>query len=1149
MRISKKNIRTLALAMSIATIATSLPNNIVQAASETLDKAKVQSQELEMRMYFSKAPEIGDTKLHINTKKLMDDNKLAFGDRLLMKLIIGNEQLKKTLVNSVKNDDIKEDYTSVQIMGLVGSSIMLFREFTAGDRIELYIVKGNKETRVGNITVKGERSLEPIVEQTKDKIMMSSKMTGSIEMVVHTKSDGKWKKFIFDKKNTANAISYDFTMKKLQTEYGANIGDEFVVVHQEKGKGKSISKKMRLKDTYEAPDVKFKERKNANASAGFTISLPDNKNLEPTPIQNKFPQLKLVKGNEKKTYTINKSSLNQDLTLVDGGLFYSIPKSTPNNAEFKFSQVGENFNSSNLVTETYKVDMTKASPLYEELKTYPDEKKEKFKVQIETIKNNLEKEDRTQEEVDRAVNALENIILPNLRDKLVSKRQEARKIIEALKKLDEKTKQNYIGKVIGASTEEEINGFVQEARKKDSEKDELEKFRNQTLEEIKNLNNLSDEQRAKAEKEIKTAKEYSKIAEISKKYRNLDAENGIKNNLSKLKEETKDKINKLHALSENDRKAFIEEVEKAESGNFVKAIYQKALDKSIENEKAKILEDQRKDALDKIKNLTNLPKEKLAQAEEELKKASNKVEIDKIVSKYEEESKKISQEKMLEDAKNEYSKKVDDLIYLTNEDKSKFKKDIQDAKTMDAIKSAYKRGVEINLSKAKAAALEKVTNLKELSESELESAIEEIKAVRDISEITAIVERYTKINEERSRTKEDLEAAKKAAIVEVEKLSNLSQDEVKGYVERLNVAGSVNEINDIKKEAIHKNEDNLREKNKAETLKAAREELKTLVEEAKTKKLSPDSKLKEKFENTLKTAEAALNGQSLDEMNVAIGDLKRVLDEVKQEEKTTPPETDQKNPSPTPDPSIPAPHEPEIPKPHEPEVPKPHEPEVEKPWFKERDEFSRNIYRYYSTPQDSTPVRTVNAVKEDKRYQSQEYSDIANHWAKEAINFSLENGLFDDIVKGNRFEPNRPMTRAEFIAVLGRFEKVNKLTADKIFQDIDINAYYAKYVNWAKEIGLVYGMDAKNFAPNKEISREEMATILYRYKQMKKINFDGETKEFKDQDKIPQWANEAVRELSKSQIILGMDDGNFNGKKPLSRGEIAQIIFNINKIK
>ena len=1141
MRISKKNIRTLALAMSIATIATSLANNVVYAETETLDKAEVQGKELEMGMYFSKKPVIGDKELHINTKKLMDDKKLAIGDTLQMKLIIGSEIYTRNLVGPVEDKDIKEDYNSGQIMGPGGRPIIPFREFTAGDRIELYLVKGKQETKVGNITVKGERSLEPIVEQTKDKIMMSSRMTGSIHMFLHTKSDNQWKNFIFNKTNTPNAISYDFTMEKLKTQYGANIGDEFVVVHQERGKGKSISKKMVLKDTYDAPGVEFKERKDVNDLAGFTISLPDNRDLEPTPIQNNLPKLKIVKGNEEKTFTINKSSLPNELKLADGGLVYSIPKNTPNNTEFKFSQVGENFKTSDVVTKTYTVDMTKASPLYEKLKTYSNEEKEKFKTQIDRIKNSLEKEDRTQKEVDDAANALATIILPNLGDKLGSKRQEARKAIEDLKNLDEKTKQNYLAKVTGAHTEEEINGFVQEAKKKDAEKDELEKFRNQTLDEIKNLNNLSDEQRTAAEKEIKAAKDPFAIGEISKKYRNLDAENVIKNNLSKLKEETKEKIKKLNDLSENERNAFIEEVEKAESGHFVNAIYQRAFYKNIENEKAKILEDQRKDALNKIKSLENLSKEKLTKAEEDLKKASNKSEIDNIVSKYEEESKKISQEKMLEDEKNNYIKKLDDLTYLTKEDKSKFKKDIQEATTMDALQEAYNSGVEINLSKAKVAALEKVTKLEELSESEKESAINEIKVVRKISEITPIVDKYTKISEERSRTKKDIEAAKKAAIEEIEKLSNLSQDEVKGYVDRVNVAGSVNEIRDIQEEAIRKNEDNLREKNKAETLKAAREELMALVEEAKTKKLSPDSKLKEKLQNTLKTAEAALNGQSLDEMNVAIGDLKRVLDEVKQEEKNTPPASNQKNPSPTPDPSVPTPHEPEI--------PKPHEPEVAKPWFKERDEFSRNRYRSYSIPKDSTPVQAGNALKEDKRYQSQKYSDIINHWAKEAINFSLDNGLFDDIVKGNRFEPNRPMTRAEFIAVLGRFEKANKLTADKIFQDIDTNAYYAKYVNWAKEIGLVYGMDAKNFAPNKEISREEMAAILYRYKQMKKINFDSEAKEFKDQDKIPQWANEAVRELSKSQIILGMDDGNFNGKKSLSRGEIAQIIFNINKIK
>lgn len=646
MRISKKNIRTLALAMSIATIATSLPNNMVHAKSETLDKAKLQSNELEIGTYFSKKPKIGDIELHINTKKLMDDNKLAIGNRLKMKLIIGNEQPKiKTLVNSVTNENIKEDYTSVQVMGLVGSSIMLFREFTAGDRIELYVVKGEQETRVGNITVEGERSLDPIVEQTKDKIMLSSKMIGSIQMFVKTKSDNTWKNFIFDKPNTANAISYDFPMERLQSKYGANFGDEFVVVHKENGKGKSISKKMRLKYTYDAPKVDFKERKDTNDLAGFTISIPDNKNLEPTPIQNNFPKLKIVKGNEEKTYTINKSSLNkeltnEELTLVDGGLFYSIPKTTPNKTKFVFSQVGDNFNPSEAVTKTYEVDMTKASPLYEELEAYPDEKKEKFKETIENIKNNLEKEDRTQKEVDDAANALATIILPNLRDKLGSKRQEATKTIENLKNLDEKTKQIYKGKVTHAHTEDQINDIVQEAMKKDSEID-----------------------------------------------------------------------------------------------------------------KAKILEGQRKEALNKIKKLTNLPKEKLAQAEEELKKAIDKAEIDKIVSKYEEESKKISQEKMLEDEKNNYIKKLDDLTYLTKEDKSKFKKDIQEATTMDALQEAYNSGVEINLSKAKVAALEKVTKLEELSESEKESAINEIKVVRKISEITPIVDKYTKISEERSRTK------------------------------------------------------------------------------------------------------------------------------------------------------------------------------------------------------------------------------------------------------------------------------------------------------------------------------------------------------------------------------------------------------------
>lgn len=992
--------RTLALALSLATASVSLSNTLAYAADQSgaIEKENVQTQAQENVSYFRKLPAIGDTTLHINTQKLKEENKLAVGARLQMKLITGGETYKKILVDSVKEGDVKEDYITEQVMGSGGRPLIPFREFSAGDRIELYVVKGGIETLVGNITVKGEKSLEPIVEQTKDNIMMSSKMTGSIKMFLRTKKDNQWKIFDLAKENKSNAISYDFPMEKLKETYGASVGDEFVVVHQESGKGKAISKKMVLKDTYDAPNVEFKERASKEGAASYTISLPDNPDLDPTPIQNHYPKLKVVKGSETKTFTLNKASMPQELKAVMGGVTYAIPKDTPNNTTFEFSQEGENFNSSKPVTMTYKVDMSKATPLYDELKSYSSEKQDKFKDILPTIKQNLEKENRTQEEVDRAADALESIILPNLRDKLVAKRQEAKKMIEDLKHLDEKQKQTIIAKVLGADTEEEINSLIDQAKTEDK----------------------------KAEEE-------------------------------KLQRDQKD---------------------------------------------------------------------------DELKKK-----------------------------KAEYVARLDDLTFLIGEEKAKFAKDIEGATTLELAKSAYENAVRINLSKAQSAAMDKIEKLKNLQEEETRAAIEEIKATDDVRKIDPIVEKYREIHENRVKAKAEIEVARQKAIEEVQKLSDLKPDEVEKYVKQIQEAGSTNQIKDIQEQAVRKNAENVAEKNKAQTLEAAKRELGKLVEEAKAVKLSQDSKLKEKFDNTLKAAEEALKGQSLDAMNGAIQDVKRVMEEVKKEQEQAPAPKDPKQPSPseptpapkdpsTPKPSKPAPSpsNPAQPSPSKPTVPSPSKPKpsVEP---KEKEKPAPKGKWFNLTFQKTTPPKSHTAKTENSRNQTKTYADIQNHWAKEAIHYSLESRLFDDIVKGNRFEPNKAMTRAEFIAILGRFEKVNEFTANISFQDIDMNAYYGKYVNWAKNAGLVYGMDAVNFAPNKTISREEMATILYRYKRMKKINFEGEGKQYKDGNKIPKWAKEAVQELSKSKILNGMDDGTFQGKKQLSRAEIAQIVYNINKIK
>lgn len=994
--------RTLALALSLATASVSLSNSLAYAADQSgaIEKGNVQTQAQENVSYFRKLPAIGDTTLHINTKKLKDENKLALGDRLQMKLITGSETYKKILVDSVKEGDIKEDYITEQVMGSGGRPLIPYREFSAGDRIELYVVKGGIETIVGNVTVKGEKSLEPIVEQTKDKIMISSKMVGDLTMFLHVKTSAPWKNLIFEKVNKPNAISYDFPMEKLKNVHGATIGDEFVVVHQESGKGKAISKKMVLKDTYDAPNVEFKERANKDEPASYMISLPDNPNLDPTTIQNHYPKLKVVKGSETKTFTLNKASMPQELKAVKGGVLYAIPKDTPNNTTFEFSQEGENFNSSKPVTMTYKVDMKKANEILEELKQYPDEQKKDFKGAIDTFSSKLKKEDITQKEVDDLAQNIESIVLLQLRDKLSAKRQEANKTIGDLKNLDGSAKTAYQAKVTGAKSEQQIESIVNDA---------------------------------------------------------------------------------------------------------------KAADKKAEEEK--LQRDQKQN---------------------ELKKA-----------------------------KAEYVGKLDNLTSLIGEEKEKFAKDIQGAATLELVKSAYESAVRINLSKAQSAAMNKIEKLKNLQEVEKLAAIEEIKATDDVSKIDPIVKKYHEIHEDRGKAKAEIEVARQKAIEEVQKLSDLKPDEVEKYVKRIQEAGSANEIKDIQQEAVRKNAENLAEKNKAQTLEAAKRELGKLVEEAKAVKLSQDSKLKQKVEDTLRAAEEALKGQSLDAMNGAIQDVKRVMEEVKKEQEQAPTPKDPKQPSPseptpTPkDPKQPSPSEPTpVPKDPKKPTPAPNNPKQPSPSgpkpsteSKRKENSGQRSGWINLTFERKMPSKGSVEQRENNRKSTHNYVDIENHWAKEAIDYSLESRLFDDIVKGNRFEPNKAMTRAEFIAILGRFEKVNEFTANISFQDIDMNAYYGKYVNWAKNAGLVYGMDAANFAPNKTISREEMATILYRYKQMKKINFEGEAKQYKDGNKIPKWAKEAVQELSKSKILNGMDDGTFQGKKQLSRAEIAQIVYNINKIK
>lgn len=174
------------------------------------------------------------------------------------------------------------------------------------------------------------------------------------------------------------------------------------------------------------------------------------------------------------------------------------------------------------------------------------------------------------------------------------------------------------------------------------------------------------------------------------------------------------------------------------------------------------------------------------------------------------------------------------------------------------------------------------------------------------------------------------------------------------------------------------------------------------------------------------------------------------------------------------------------------------------------------------------------------------FEDIENHWGKEYIEKAVEKGMFSGVSE-NRFAPDDTATRAMLVTVLSRLEGVDTAAfADKenIFDDIKSDDWFYAHVLWAAENGIVKGVAENLFDPNSDITREQMATILYRYIVSKGITLaDGEAALFTDEAEISEYAKEAVAALAKAKIITGKDGGKFDPKGTATRAELATMLI------
>ena len=173
---------------------------------------------------------------------------------------------------------------------------------------------------------------------------------------------------------------------------------------------------------------------------------------------------------------------------------------------------------------------------------------------------------------------------------------------------------------------------------------------------------------------------------------------------------------------------------------------------------------------------------------------------------------------------------------------------------------------------------------------------------------------------------------------------------------------------------------------------------------------------------------------------------------------------------------------------------------------------------------------------------SVDFADAAQAaWAGDAIAFVSSHELFQGTGEGS-FSPNQPMNRAMLVTVLHRLESKPQAGVAAQFADVAQGAYYTEAVAWASESGIVTGTGA-GFDPDAPISREQLATILYRYMAKQGVQAEqGDLSAFADGGAVSPWAQEAMGYAVGAGLMTGKEGGVLDPQGTATRAEVAVVL-------
>ena len=195
---------------------------------------------------------------------------------------------------------------------------------------------------------------------------------------------------------------------------------------------------------------------------------------------------------------------------------------------------------------------------------------------------------------------------------------------------------------------------------------------------------------------------------------------------------------------------------------------------------------------------------------------------------------------------------------------------------------------------------------------------------------------------------------------------------------------------------------------------------------------------------------------------------------------------------------------------------------------------------------------TIKAVVQGKEYTYTlnvvlPFTDVkTTDWFYGAVKYTYDNGILKGATD-TEFRPSKNITRADLLTILWRMEGEPQVTGVKDFPDVSTEAYYANAVRWGTKNNIVSGYKNGKFGPTDNITREQLATILYNYAKYKgkNVTANPDLSKYKDWHKVTGYAQPAMKWAIAKGVVSGKDNSTrLDPQGTASRAEATAMIYN-----